>query len=323
MKFLVPVITSAILALGGTTALAQKYPDKPVSVIVPFAPGGVTDVMARLVSTKLQEILGQPFIVVNKPGAGTLIASQFVSKAPGDGYTILMAASSFALGPSLYKQRAGYDPEKQFKVVSLLAAVPHVLVVSQQTSAGDVTTLIKQLKSSAVKNANYASSGNGASNHLEGELFARLSGLNLTHIPYAGSVPAMTALTSGDIGFMFVDLASAKPFIEGGRARVLAVTTKKRSELLPNVPTVEESGLKNFDATPWLGFVVPLSTPDGVIATLSAALQKVKSDPSVREKFAAMGLEADFSTPSEFRTFMVADRKKWETVIERAKISVD
>lgn len=324
MKHVLKFAGSVLLAAMTTSsAHAQAYPEKPISIIVPFAPGGVADAMARLMATKLQETLGSAVVAVNKPGAGTMIATQFVAKAPGDGYTILMAASSFTVGPGLYKERAGYDPEKHFKAVSLLAAVPHVLVVNQQNNAADVTALISQLKTGNPKKANFASSGTGASNHLEGELFASLSGLNLTHIPFNGGVPGMTALTGGDIGFMFVDLASAKPFIDGGRAKVLAVTTKRRSALMPNVPTVEESGLKNFDATPWLGFVVPAATPDSVVATLNTALQKIKGDPLVRERFAAMGLEADFSSAADFRKFMIDDRKKWEAVIDRAKITID
>ncbi len=316
-----------LLGLAATMALvsahAQKYPDKPINIIVPFSPGGVSDVMARHIATKLQEDLGTTVIVVNKPGAGTLIATNYVAKAPADGYTILMAASSFGIGPSLYKDKAGYDPEKHFKPVSLLADVPHIIVVNPKMNVPDVGALVRELKAGNGKFDNYASSGNGTSNHLEGELFAHIAGLRATHIPFKGSVPALTAVAGGEISFMFVDIAAAKPFLDGGRVKPLAVTTQGRSPVMPDLPTVEESGVKDFSATPWLGFVVPAQTPDKVIATLSTALRKLGNDPQTKERFASMGLDAKFSTAGDFQKFMQADRKKWEAVIARANITAE
>lgn len=309
----------AVMALA--TAHAQKYPDKPITIVVPFSPGGVSDVMARHIAVKLQEDLGTAVIVTNKPGAGTLIATNFVAKAAPDGYTILMAASSFGIGPSLYKEKAGYDPEKHFKPLSLLADVPHIIVVNPKMKLPDVASLVRELKSSDGKYANYASSGNGTSNHLEGELFASIANMRATHIPFKGSVPALTAVASGEISFMFVDIAAAKPFLEGGRVQPLAVTTQGRSPAMPDLPTVAESGVKNFSATPWLGFVVPAQTPDSVVDTLSTSLRKLARDPQTRERFAAMGLDPKFTSPRDFQQFMQADRKKWEEVIVRANIA--
>lgn len=314
-------ITAAAVALLSLSAHADKFPSKPINIIVPFSPGGVSDVMARLVANKLQEDLGQAVIVVNKPGAGTSIATNYVAKSPADGYSILMAASSFTIGPSLYKEKAGYDPEKSFKPVSLLATVPHLLVVSSKLPVADASALIKTMKAGDEKTANYGSSGPGTSNHLEGELFASIAGIPLTHIPFKGSVPTLTSIASGDVGFMFVDIAAAKPFLDSGKVKALAVTTGKRSALLPQLPTVAESGLKNFNASPWLGFVVPANTPDKIISVLNKSLAKMKNDPQVKSRFEAMGLEPAFTGAAEFKKFMLSDRVMWEEVIARAQIT--
>ena len=323
-----PVFKSLAVAAAATLAVfgmqqahAQKYPAKLINIIVPFSPGGVTDVMARLVATKLQEDLGESVIVVNKPGAGTTIATNYVAKSAADGYNILMAASSFTIGPSLYKEKAGYDPEKNFKPVSLLATVPHLLVVNPKLAVTDVTALVKSMKNGDLSQANYGSSGSGTSNHLEGELFASMAGIKPNHIPFKGSIPALTAIAGNDVSFMFVDIAAAKPFLESGKIKAVAVTTAKRSALLPQLPTVEESGLKSFNATPWLGFVVPTGTPDTVIATLNQSLTKMQNDPQVKERFSAMGIEPVFNSAADFQKFMLSDRVKWEEVITRAQIS--
>lgn len=314
-------IAAASLLSFCMSAHADQYPSRAVNIIVPFSPGGVTDVMARLVANKLQDDLGATVVVVNKPGAGTTIATNYVAKSAPDGYNILMAASSFTIGPSLYKEKAGYDPEKNFKPVSLLATVPHLLVVNPQLPVTDVTSLVKNMQSGDQVRANFGSSGPGTSNHLEGELFASMAGLNLNHIPFKGSVPALTAIAGNDVSFMFVDIAAAKPFLDSNKVKPIAITTSKRSALWPQLPTVEESGLKNFHATPWLGFVVPAGTPDSVIATLNKSLAKMRNDPQVGERFAAMGIEPVFNSATEFHQFMRSDRVKWEDVISRAKIS--
>jgi len=314
------VIATALTILG-LHAHAQPYPSKPINIVVPFSPGGVSDVMMRLVAAKLQEDLGQAVIVVNRTGAGTTIATNAVAKSPPDGYTILVAASSFTIAPSLYKEQAGYDPGKDFKPISLLATVPHILVVNPTLPANDVASLVKTMRDGDPARANFGSSGPGTSNHLEGELFAAMAGITLTHIPFKGSVPALTAIASNDVSFLFVDVAAATPFLDSGRVKALAVTTPERSTLLPQLPTVDESGLKRFNAMPWLGLVVPANTPDDVIATLSNALGKIKQDPQVHARFAAMGLEPVFNSAAEFRQFIQSESLKWEDVIRRAQIS--
>ncbi len=308
---------AATLICTGAAAHAQDYPNKPINIVVPFTPGGVTDVMTRQVAAKLQADLGQPVVVVNKPGAGTMIASAYVAKAPADGYTLLMAASSLGIAPSLYKNTANYDPVKDFQPVSLIASVPHVLVTGKQVQASSVKELIATLKKDG-KSATFASSGNGTSNHLEGELFAALTGLQMTHIPYKGSVPALTSLAGGEVDMLFVDIAAAQPFLDSGKVRPLAVTTKTRSSVLPDLPTVEESGLPGYDAMPWLGIVAPAGTPPAVVARLQASLQKMKAAPDVQEQFKKMGLDALFTKPGDFGAFIVSDSAKWAELIKKS-----
>jgi tripartite-type tricarboxylate transporter receptor subunit TctC len=288
---------AATLICTGAAAHAQDYPNKPINIVVPFTPGGVTDVMTRQVAAKLQADLGQPVVVVNKPGAGTMIASAYVAKAPADGYTLLMAASSLGIAPSLYKNTANYDPVKDFQPVSLIASVPHVLVTGKQVQASSVKELIAALKKDG-KSATFASSGNGTSNHLEGELFAALTGLKMTHIPYKGSVPALTSLAGGEVDMLFVDIAAAQPFLD--------------------LPTVEESGLPGYDAMPWLGIVAPAGTPSAVVERLQASLQKMKTAPDVQEQFKKMGLDALFTKPGDFGAFIVSDSAKWAELIKKS-----
>ncbi|WP_231838556.1 tripartite tricarboxylate transporter substrate binding protein [Bordetella avium] len=318
LRWIKHTLLAAALALPMAAAHTANYPEKPINIIVPFSPGGVSDVMARLVAAKLQDDLKVPVIVVNKPGASTTIATNHVARSAPDGYTVLMAASTFAVAPALYKEKAGYDPEKDFRPLSLLAAVPHILVVTPSLPVDNVESLVKFLKTGDGKKTNYSSSGPGTSNHLEGELFSSNAGVRPNHIPYRGSVPALSAIAAGEVNFMFVDLAAAKSFMDSGKVKALAVTTAKRSPLLPQLPTVGESGLVNFSATPWLGFVVPADVPDQVVATLSTSLRRMAEDPKLKQRFFDMGLEPSFSTPEEFGAFMKQDRSKWEAVIKEA-----
>lgn len=321
MKWLSHCLAASLIC-AGAAAHAENYPNKPINIVVPFTPGGVTDVMTRQLAAKLQNDLGQPVVVVNKPGAGTMIASAYVAKAPADGYTLLMAASSLGIAPSLYKKTANYDPVKDFQPVSLIASVPHILVTGKQVQAENVKDLIATLKKND-NPATFASSGNGTSNHLEGELFAALTGLNMTHVPFKGSVPALTSLASGEVDLLFVDIAAAKPFLDSDKVHPLAVTTKTRSAVLPDLPTVEESGLPGYDAMPWLGIVAPAGTPTAVIDTLQSALQKMKTAPDVQEQFKKMGLDTVFSKPADFGAFIVSDSAKWAELIRKSGASAE
>ena len=262
IKQLLAGVALAAAALCGP-AQAQGYPSKPVNIVVPFAPGGATDIMTRLLAERLSKRLGQPVIVENKPGAGTMIASEYVAKAPADGHTVLMAASSLGIAPSLYS-KVNYDPVKSFAPISLVASVVHVLEVHPSVPVKSVGELITWLKANPGK-ANYGSVGAGTSTHLESELFNTMAGVKMVHVPYKGSAPALTDLVGGSLQVMFDAWASSGPFVKDGKTRLLAVTTAQRSRILPDVPTVAESGLPGYEAMPWLGLLAPAGTPDAVV----------------------------------------------------------
>lgn len=297
-----------------TPAQAQGYPSKPVNIVVPFAPGGATDIMTRLLAERLSKRLGQPVIVENKPGAGTMIASEYVAKAPADGHTVLMAASSLGIAPSLYS-KVNYDPVKSFAPISLVASVVHVLEVHPSVPAKSVGELITWLKANPGK-ANYGSVGAGTSTHLESELFNTMAGVKMVHVPYKGSAPALTDLVGGSLQVMFDAWASSGPFVKDGKTRLLAVTTAQRSRILPDVPTVAESGLPGYEAMPWLGLLAPAGTPDAVVRKFHDELIEVLKEQPVQEKFHSLGLDIIGNTPQEFAEFIKKDITKWAKVIQ-------
>ncbi len=297
-----------------TTAQAQGYPSKPVNIVVPFAPGGATDIMTRLLAERLSKRLGQPVIVENKPGAGTMIASEYVAKAPADGHTVLMAASSLGIAPSLYS-KVNYDPVKSFAPISLVASVVHVLEVHPSVPVKSVGELITWLKANPGK-ANYGSVGAGTSTHLESELFNTMAGVKMVHVPYKGSAPALTDLVGGSLQVMFDAWASSGPFVKDGRTRLLAVTTAQRSKILPDVPTVAESGLPGYEAMPWLGLLAPAGTPDAVVKKFHDELMEVLKEQAVQDKFHSLGLDIIGNTPQEFADFIKKDITKWAKVIQ-------
>lgn len=303
------------------TAHAQTYPTKPVTIVVPFSPGGATDIMSRLLAERLNKRLGQPVVVENKPGAGTMIASDYVAKAPADGYTLLVAASSLGIAPSLYK-KVNYDPIKDFAPISQVASVVHVLVVHPSIPAKNVGELVTWLKANPTK-ANYGSVGAGTSTHLESELFNSVAGVKMAHIPYKGSAPALTDLVGGQLQVMFDAYASSGPFIKDGRVRLLAVTTAQRSKLLPDTPTVSESGLPGYEAMPWLGLVAPAGTPAPVVNRLYTELNDILKEPEVQERFRSLGLDIIGSKPEDFSAFLKKDIVKWAQVIKESGAKVD
>lgn len=310
----------AAAALCGS-AWAQTYPSKPITLVVPFSPGGATDIMSRLLAERLNKRLGQTVLVENKPGAGTMIASEYVAKAPADGYTLLIAASSLGIAPSLYK-KVNYDPIKDFTPVSQVASVVHVLVVHPTMPVKNVGELITWLKANPTK-ANYGSVGAGTSTHLEAELFNSVAGVKMEHIPYKGSAPALTDMIGGQLQVMFDAYASSGPFIKDGRVRLLAVTTAQRSKSLPDTPTVSESGLPGYEAMPWLGVVAPAGTPAPVVNKLYAELHEVLKEPEVQDKFRSLGLDIIGSKPDEFSAFLKKDIVKWAKVIKDSGAKAD
>ena len=313
-------VAIATAALCGT-AHAQNYPSKPVTIVVPFSPGGATDIMARTLAEPLGKRLGQPVIVENRTGAGTMIASEHVSKATPDGHTLLLAASSLGIAPSLYS-KVNYDPVKDFTPISLVASVVHVLSVHPSVPAKNVSELIAWVKANPTK-ANYGSVGAGTSTHLESELFATMAGVKMQHIPYKGSAPALMDLVGGNLPIMFDAYASSGPFIRENKIRLLAVTTAQRSKLLPDVPTVAESGLPGYEAMPWLGLVAPAGTPNAVVNKVHAELMEVLKDAAVQEKFRSLGLDIIGNKPAEFSDFIKKDIVKWAKVVKDSGAKAD
>lgn len=322
MRYVSRLLSAAFIATASIMpAVAQQYPTKPIKLILPFPTGGATDVMSRILAEKLTPRLGQTVIVENKPGAGTMLASEYVAKAPADGYTLLMAASSLVIAPSLYS-KVNYDPIKDFTPVTQVAAVIHLVVVNPNLPVKSIQDLIAYLKANPGK-VSYGSTGSGTSTHLEAELFKKMAGVEIQHIPYKGSTPALADLVGGQTSMMFDPIASSKPYLESGRLRALAVTTAQRSVSAPDLPTVAESGLPDYEAMPWLGIVAPAGTPKAVVDRLYKEVSEVLKMQDVKDRFKSLGLDIIGNTPAEFATFIAQDQKKWDLVIKNSGAKVD
>ena len=313
------ILAACLLALAAQGALAQAYPSKPIKMITPYPPGGPTDVLARAVSPKLAERLGQPIVIDNRPGASGMIGADMVAKAPGDGYTLLANASIHVINPSLYANPT-YDAIKDFAAVGLIAEVPLVLVVNPKLDVKTVKDLIAKARG---KPLNFASSGNGSAPHLAGEGFKLATKTDMMHIPYKGSGPAITDLIGGQVDFMFDSLPSSMPYIKSGRLVAIAVTTKKRSAALPDVPTVAESGVPGFDVSTWYGIWAPAATPPAIVHKLSSELAAVVRLPEVRARLADLGAEAVGNTPEEFAAFNRSELAKWAKIVKDSGAKVD
>ncbi|ANY16138.1 tripartite tricarboxylate transporter substrate binding protein [Bordetella pseudohinzii] len=316
------VLAGCALALAANLAqAADNYPSKPVRIVVPFAPGGATDIMSRLVAERLTAKIGQPVIVENKPGGGTMIASDYVARAEHDGYTLLMAASSLGIAPSIYA-KVNYDPIKDFAPISQVASVVHVLEVHPSVPAKTVGELIAYLKANPGK-VSYGSVGTGSSTHMEAELFNSMAGVQMAHIPYKGSAPALNDLVAGRIQVMFDAWASSGPFVKDGRLRALAVTTAQPSASVPELATMSASGLPGYSAMPWLGLVAPAATPKPVIDKLYGAIAEIVKEPAVKAKFSDLGLDIIGSDPQTFGAFIKQDIATWAKVARDANIRLE
>lgn len=314
-------VAGAALAGIHLAARADTWPSRPIRLVIPYPPGGPTDVLGRIVAVRLGERLGQPFIVDNRAGASGMIGADMVAKAPGDGYTLLVNASIHVINPALYA-KPRYDAITDFAPVSNLADVPLVLVVNPQLPARSVKELIALAKSSKTP-INFASSGNAAAPHLAGEAFKIASGVDMQHVPYKGSGPALTDLMGGQVQLMFDSLPSSLPFIKSGALRALAVTTERRAPSLPNVPTVAESGLAGFNISTWYGIWAPAATPSDIVHRLSREIAAIVQLPEVREQFAALGAEPVGNTPEEFMAFNKAELVKWARIVKQSGARVD
>jgi len=320
-------ITVAATALPGLVAAQAAWPSKPIRIVVPFAPGGTTDILARTLAPELTKALGQPVVVENRAGAGGNIGADLVAKAPNDGYTLLMGTvGTHGINKSLYS-KLPYDPQKDFAPITLVAGVPNVMVMNtkraQELRINNVADFVRYAKANPGK-LNMASSGNGTSIHLAGELFKSRTGIFMTHIPYRGSGPAMTDMLGGAMDVMFDNLPSAMPHIQAGGLKAFAVTSAVRSSALPDTPTVAEAGpLAGFEASSWFGLLAPAGTPPEVVSRLQQETAKALGLPAVKERLVAQGAIPSGNTPQEFGKLIEAEIAKWAPVVKASGAKVD
>ena len=314
------LLASAALLAGTAFSLgaaAQAWPTKPIRFIVPFAAGGVADVITRTVTPKLAEALDQPIVIENRGGAGGTLGTSQGAKAAPDGYTFVVPAASHTTTPSLYS-KLDFDPVKDFVAVTKIADVPYLLVVPASSTTKNLNEFIAAAKASPGK-LTYGSAGNGSSNHLAGELFAAQIGTTLLHVPYKGSAPALVDLLSGQISFMFDTVNTSAQHIKGGKLRALGVGTGQRSALVPDVPPIADT-LAGFEATTWVGLLAPAGTPRDIVARTQRELAKIVRSPEVRERLSATGAEPVGNAPEQFGAYLVSEVKKWERVVKQANI---
>ena len=317
------------LCLGAfaAPAFAQAWPSKPVRIVVPFAPGGTTDILARALAPELGKAFGQTFIIENKPGAGGNTGADLVAKSPPDGYTLLMGTvGTQAINPALYPKMP-YDAVKDFMPISLFAGVPNVLVINPAKATAYKVTDVKSLIAYAKANPgklNMASSGNGTSIHLSGELFKSMTGTYMLHFPYRGSGPALLDLIGGTMDVMFDNLPSALPQIKAGKLTALAVTSSERSAALPDVPTIAEAGpVKGYEASSWFGLLAPAGTPPDIVNRLQQETAKALATPALKDRLVSQGAIPSGNTPAQFTQFIAAETKKWAQVVKASGAKVD
>jgi tripartite-type tricarboxylate transporter receptor subunit TctC len=311
-----------VLVLSPLCALAQSgYPAKPVRFIVPSAAGGGTDIIARAVAQKLSAALGQQFVVDNRPGAGQMIGIELAAKSAPDGHTILMAASTLAINPIMYK-KVSYDPVRDFAPITQAASLPNVLVVHPSLPVKSVAELVALAKKQPGK-LDYASAGIGTSPQMSMELLKSMTGIDLLHIPYKGTAPGVVDLLAGQVKVMAPNLLTALPHIKAGRLRALAVTSAKRSEALPDVPTIAEAGVPGYESVQWYGVLAPAGTAREIVTRLHAEIVRALGEPDVRERLAADGAEPVGSTPEQFAAFIRSEIDKWARVARAAGIHAE
>lgn len=317
-------LVSLTLALAAFSVPAQAdYPDRPIRIVVPFAPGGGTDLIARTMSITMQQDLGQPVVIDNRSGAATIIGTDYVAKSAPDGYTLVMATVAHAVNPSL-QAKLPYDTDKAFAPVMLVGRSPNVLVVRTDSPYKSVADILAAARKNPGK-LSFASQGSGTSAHLAGELFKSLGKVSMTHIPYRGAGPALTDVMAGQVDMMFATASAVGSFVEGGKLRALAVTTAERSPSasLSQVPTVAESGLPGYVADSWYGLFVPAGTPAAVIERLNAAAKKAVSTEAFRKRVESEGLVISAGSPDDFGKYVRGEELRWQKVIKAAGITAD
>jgi tripartite-type tricarboxylate transporter receptor subunit TctC len=320
------LMLTALLLTGNHHAQAQGqtpgYPNKPLRFLLGFAPGGASDIVARIVGARLSDALGQPVVIDNRPAASGAAAAGLIARTPPDGYSMLLAATStMAVNPSLYKNLP-YDSLKDFTYVANFVSMPNVLVVHPSVAAKSVTELITLAKAEGGKLA-YASAGIGSANHFTAALFSYLAKIQMTHVPYKGGGPALIDVTGGQVPVMFGTIVSALPYVKAGRLRPLGVTSAQRSPSLPEVPTIAEAGLPGYESTIWYGMVMPAGVPRPILSRLSSEVDKLLQAPDVKDRFNTLGANVFFMTPERFTEYVQAEIKKWRVVVQATGMRVD
>jgi tripartite-type tricarboxylate transporter receptor subunit TctC len=306
------------LACAAPLAAAQAWPAKPVKIVVPFPAGGPTDVLTRALSDKLHSALGQPVVVENKPGAGGTIGADFVAKSAPDGYTLVMATgSTHSVGP--YLGKVPYDPQKDFTPIVHVGSATNLLLVSPVLGIDTVGDLIAYARRNPGK-LNYSTSGIGSVAHLTSEMFAAMAGVKLVHVPYKGTQLSIPDLMSGQVSMLFENVMTAKPHVDSKRLKGLGISSLQRSSLMPDIPTIAESGLPGFESWNWFGVMGPAGTPRAVVERVNAEMNRIVTDPAIKERFAQLGFETAGGTPSEFAALIASEAQKWSKVIRDANV---
>ena len=318
VRLIALVLCSLFVAAAGAQ---DAYPSRPLKFILPFPPGGGTDILGRVIAERLSASLGQPVVTENRGGAGGNVGAEAAAHSAPDGYTIVLVAPSLAISPSLYS-RLNYDPVKDFAPISLVATVPNVMITNPAVEAKNLQEFIA-LARSRPGAMNYGSGGAGTSNHLAGELFNIVTGAKLVHVPYKGVNLAMQGVLAGEIQLVFIGIPAALPHIKAGKLRALALVAPQRSPALPEVPTVAEAGLKDFEVTTWYGIMTPAGTPRPIVSRLNAELVKIMHTPDVKERLAGMATDPLTSTPEEFAAYLRQEIAKWGDVVRKANLKAD
>jgi tripartite-type tricarboxylate transporter receptor subunit TctC len=316
------IALALLLALSFNLVQGQEaWPTRPIRFILPFPPGGGTDILGRLIAERLSANLGQPVVTENRGGAGGNVGAEAAARSASDGYTIVLVAPSLAISPTLYS-KLNYDPVKDFAPISLVATVPNVMITQASLPVQSLQDFIAFARSKPGA-LNFGSGGAGTSNHLAGELFNIVTGVKLVHVPYKGVNLAMQDVLAGNVHLVFIGIPAAAPHIKAGRLRALAAVAPQRSSALPEVPTVAEAGLRDFEVTTWYGVLAPAGTPRPVVARLNSELVKIMHSPELKERLAATGTEPLTSTPEEFAAYIKREIAKWGEVIRKAGVKAD
>ncbi|KWR89676.1 Bug family tripartite tricarboxylate transporter substrate binding protein [Cupriavidus sp. IDO] len=315
--------TVLVAAMGFCSVVsAQAYPDKPVDLVVPFAPGGTVNLTARLLATRMSQVLGQPVIVDNKPGAGGAIGAAFVARARADGYTLLYATMGSQVIQPLLSRNLPFSPSKDFAPIALFATVPNVLAVSASTPARSMAELLQYARANPGK-LNMGSAGQGSVNHMIGELFMLRSGVKFTHVPYKGAGPAAADLLSGQIQVLFVNLPTVQPYVKSGRVRLLGVASRQRNAAIPDVPTFEELGIKNAETESWSALMAPAGTSPQVIRKLQDTVRSIIVEPEMVRRLTAQGAQPFYGSGSEMARLLADDNRRWNEVIKHANVQLE